>query len=262
MIKDIFNNYAEKIKTKHQTIKQMEISWNEHANGILNIAKELEPEFILTEENKPILKLMLLYFSGNQLFESELKLTNQDKINFEIQKAKKDIENELALHNKIKQIEEKYTGNLNKGIFLIGSIGNGKSLLFRIFKEYTREIISANSYQMHDCIDIIDNCNISGVQYLERYSHNFEATTPKPITCYLDDIASKNETIKHYGTELNAIEQLLSLRYNVYQRYNKLTHGSTNKYPHELKSIYDMRVVDRMIEMFNFIEIKGKSFRK
>ena len=221
-------------KVTEPQIKEIKINWEQHSRGILNIAKSIEPKFKITENNKHVLRLMLLYFSGNPVFITEM----EDYF--------------------------KVKGSFDKGLLIIGGVGTGKSMLFDIFKHYTMNILHTNSFQVHTAIDIIDSVNVSGVEYLEKYSHNFEHTNkrPNPLRCYIDDIASKNETVKNYGTEINVIEQLLSLRYNVFKRYGTLTHATSNKYPTELLSLYDARIVDRMKEMFNIIELSGESFRK
>jgi len=215
-IKDIFYNGMNPVN--ENLIRTIIIDWSEHSKGILNIARNLEPNFEVTEDNKAILKQLLLYFTGSK--ESHL--------------------------------------DLNKGLFLVGGIGTGKSLLFDVFKIYTAEILRINSFQYHFANEIINNVNINGIEKLELYNFN----NGFPITCYIDDIASKTEKIKHYGTEINVIEQLLNIRYQVFNRFRKLTHISSNKYPAEMKEIYDLRIVDRFKEMFNIIEINGKSFRK
>jgi DNA replication protein DnaC len=199
-------------------IRAVDINWNQHSSGVLNIAKSIEPDFLIDETNKDVLKQLLLYFTGSDEFD----------------------------------------GSLKKGIMLIGGVGTGKSLLFRIFKEYTSQIIRINSFQYHTSQEIIDNVNVKGVEYMDVFNHNYD----NPITCYIDDIASRNEVIKYYGTEVNVMEQLLSIRYNVFSRYRKLTHVTSNKYPSDFKDLYDNRIVDRMKEMFNIIELTGKSFRK
>ncbi len=222
-IKEIIN--TDQIK-KHE-MKQINIDWNSHAKMILNIAKTFESEYVINEHNKDVFKSLLLYFTGNSEFET---------------------------------VKKEYS--LNKGIMLVGNTGTGKSLIFKIFKQYTMHILRVNSFQEHTSIDIIDNVNISGIEYLNKYSHNRDNNKAYPITCYIDDIASKNEKIKHYGTDLNVIEQLLSLRYNVYEKYGKLTHTSSNFYPTQLKEIYEDRIISRMSEMFNVIELKGSDYRR
>lgn len=215
-IREIF--YKGLKQPEESIIKQIEINWPQHAAGVVNIAKSIQPNFEITEENQFVLKELLLYFSGNKNF----------------------------------------NGSLNKGLFLVGPVGTGKSLFMNVFKKYTSEILKANSFRVYQTSNIIDSVNISGAEYLELFNDNYN----NPITCYIDDISSQNEEVKHFGTSYNVIEQLLSIRYYVYSRYKKLTHISTNKYPKEMVKIYDKRIVDRMREMFNIIELKGKSFRK
>ena len=216
-ISDIFFNG---ISDKHDIniIKKVNVPIDSHYIGILNIAKSIEPGFVINENNEGIIKQLLLYFTGN----------------------------------------EDFKGSLKKGLMIVGSVGTGKSLLFRIFKAYTGKILRVNSFQYHTSSEIIDNVNINGVEFLEKYNHNFD----NPITCYIDDIASRNEVIKYFGTEVNVMEQLISIRYNIYERYKKLTHISSNKYPNDFKDLYDERVIDRMKQMFNVIELSGNSFRK
>lgn len=220
--------YKEMDVLQKQIINTVPINWEQHSRGVLNIARGFEPLFKIDENNKKALRLLLLYFTGNQLFIDDLEEYSGKK------------------------------GSLSKGVALIGGVGSGKSLLFKIFKEYTSKILYKNSFQLHYASEIKDTVNVNGIDHLEIFNFN----SGFPITCYIDDIASGGESVKHYGTDHNVIEQLLSIRYNVYSRYGKLTHISTNKYPEELKKVYEERIVDRMKEMFNFIEVKGNSFRK
>ena len=104
----------------------------------------------------------------------------------------------------------------------------------------------------------VDQINVNGIEYLLDINY----ISNKPTTLYIDDVAAKNEMVNHYGTQINAIEHLLSLRYDIYTTYKKLTHISSNKTPIELKNIYGERITDRMREMFNIIKLNCKSFRK
>lgn len=212
---------GEIFKKPQNIIKSIKIDRKSHVFGILNIFKYLEPNFIVNEYNKEVIGRLLDYFVG--------------------------AENSFY--------------DLNKGIAIFGGVGTGKSLIFKVFKTYTKDVIKINSFICHNAKDIIDTINTKGVESYKEINY-FNCVTSKPTTIYVDDIASKNETVKNYGTEINVIEALLSERYNIYARYQKLTHITSNKYPAELTEIYDVRIVDRMVEMFNIVELNGESHRK
>jgi len=209
------------------------INIDEHFEIIKKIALYLQPKYIFTEETSEILRILLLYFSGQK----------------------------EGANNKNESCGKLIS--LSKGIFLVGGVGVGKSLIFEIFKIYTTQVLKKNGFQYHSANSIIDFLNIDGKVYYNLFKENRQdENTIKPITCYIDDIASKNEIVKHFGTEYNAIQELISIRYEVFIRHKKLTHLSTNIFPQQLKEIYGSRVIDRMREMFNIIELKGESFRK
>lgn len=212
---------GEIFKNKENIIKSIKIDRKSHVFGILNIFKYLEPNFIVNEYNKEVIGRLLDYFVG--------------------------AENSFY--------------DLNKGIALFGGVGTGKSLIFKVFKIYTKDVIKINSFISYNAQDIIDIINTKGVASFDSINY-FNGVTSKPTTIYVDDVASKNETVKNFGTEISVIESLLSVRYNIFARYKKLTHITSNKYPNELTEIYDVRIVDRMVEMFNIVELDGESHRK
>jgi hypothetical protein len=219
-------------KAKNVPIKPYSGDLNGHHQIILNIARGIHPSFKITEENRRIINLFFYYFTGNKKFPDLMQKITKSK------------------------------GSLSKGLMLVGGIGSGKSLLFDIFKTYSRECLKINSFQTITALDIIDEVSVLGINCLEKFSHNKSNGKPRPITFYIDDIASKNENINHFGTNLHVIEHLLNYRYNTFLRYGTLTHISTNIYPKQMKNIYDARTNDRMKEMFNIIELDGESWRK
>lgn len=196
-----------------------------HKRRLAIIFNSLVTDYKFDENNKNILNILFNYFIGNK---------------------------EFCEQNNI---------DLCKGILLCGGVGTGKSIIMQAFKKYTG-MNKINSFQYHTAIDIIDNVNISGVNYLEKFNNNFSGNKPNPITCYIDDIACKNEVVKNYGTEISVIEQLISIRYNIFARFRKLTHFSTNIIPAGLKEFYDERIIDRLREMCNIITLPGESRRK
>jgi DNA replication protein DnaC len=212
-----------------KVLKTINGKFDEHFEIILKIANSLCPEYIIDKNNLKIIELLLFYFTGSDLFYSHYR---------------------------------EYTGNegrLNKGIALIGDVGAGKSLLFEIFKQYTKHVLQQNSFIVTNENEIINKVHDGGIEAINDLGYNFN--TPKTI--YIDDFASKIEEskIKHYGSKLDVIDNLLTTRYIIYTRYYKLTHISTNSYPIDWAKMFDNRIVDRMVEMFNIIELQGNSRR-
>jgi DNA replication protein DnaC len=221
-ILEVFNgNFTE----KNNIIKTIDVNETIHKNGIFNILKNQINNYIVDDFNRDVLNILFNYFIGNEIF------CNENNI------------------------------SLNKGIMLIGPVGTGKTEIMKCFKIYTSEIIKNNSFQFYYSNEVIDDVNIKGVEALEKFNSNYNGYKFNPVTCLIDDICSKNEVIKNYGTEISVIEQLISIRYNIFGRYDKLTHFTTNIYPNEMINHYDIRVVDRLREMCNIVELKGKSKR-
>ena len=229
IIKEIFNKGTNTILSPGSSIiKPINIDWTYHSVGVLNIAKHLEPDYKLRDDNRPIMRLMLQYFSGSEGF-----INGMDRL-------------------------YGVPGDLSKGLILMGGVGTGKTLLFEIFKLYTSKILGVNSFRRYNAVEVVENVSTSGMSYLELFNSN----NGNPITCYIDDILATNETVKHYGTDISVLRELINFRYLVYKNYNKLTHLSSNKYPGEFKEAYGDRIYDRMKEMLNFIELPGESYRK
>lgn len=209
-----------------KTVELTDKNENLLKNGILNILKYKigkTPE--INDKFKLILRKIFVYFIGNI---SECAEFNLD---------------------------------LNKGLFFCGDVGVGKTRLFDVFHEITN-FLQINQFKQFFATEIIDNVAVNGLPMLNLFAENYQDNRAMPITCYIDDIASFDENVNNFGTKISVIERLISMRYNVFIRYRKLTHFSSNLYPKELAKVYDDRIIDRLKEMCNIIDLSGKSFRK
>lgn len=162
--------------------------------------------------------------------------------------------------------------NLNKGIALTGSFGIGKSTIFRILHDWMDEKFgfkNPNTFRISSTEEVVNVLQkkdwMSDVLVHNVYdgSYGFGSIgTPKPINILINEFAYQYD-VKHYGTNIKEyIEMFIMKRYDIFQQYGKLTHVTMNFDPKKLDTYFSPRIVDRFAEMFNFIEITGKSFRK
>lgn len=154
-----------------------------------------------------------------------------------------------------------FTGNageydLNKGIYIYGYYGLGKTILMAAIRKLlaTYFPFNPNGFLSVSLEKIIENYKEAG--NVSKYGYGIN---DNPINLCIDEFGKEmNEKI--YGTKAdNVIHSLLMMRYELFQA-GKLTHVTSNYSPEDIN--IEPIIKDRMAEMFNFIEINGDSFRK
>lgn len=162
--------------------------------------------------------------------------------------------------------ESKY--DLNKGIALIGIYGVGKSTIFRNFHSFLCQAFpfNANLFRISSIEELIDELQEKG--WTERvYCMNQKEAARgglefKPIHLLINEFGHKYEA-KAYGTDVNELlDMFLMKRYDIFQSYGKVLHITSNHDLESLQKNFHPRILDRFREMFNIVELKGKSFRK
>lgn len=168
----------------------------------------------------------------------------------------------------ISELLKYFTGNeciydLNRGIYLFGIFGIGKSMFFEIIRKTISDLaefdefgkrVNPNGFLITSAEQIIETYKQDG--NLDYYGYRKES---KPIHLLINEFGKKvNDKI--YGTAANELlNSLFMIRYELFQR-GILTHVTSNTYPDKL----DLQpiLLERAIEMFNFVELNGESFRK
>ncbi len=74
----------------------------------------------------------------------------------------------------------------------------------------------------------------------------------------LDEVGRETKIVKDFGTDRKLVPEIISMRYNT----GAWTMATSNYNFEDLGDMYDKYIKDRLKEMFNFIELNGKSFRK
>jgi len=152
-----------------------------------------------------------------------------------------------------------FTGNgsldLNKGIYLYGSFGTGKTIMFEIIRKWLAELFRFNqngfySTSIEEIIEYYKKDNSFG-----KFGYGVDGMN---MNICINEFGKKvNEKI--YGNDVNELlNSLIMIRYELF-RNQKITHVTSNYHPEKLK--LEPIIKDRIVEMFNFIELKGESFR-
>mgnify|MGYP002507815682 CR=1 FL=1 len=202
-----------------QTIPLNQESWDIHVGNLKTIIKEHEPHFEYTDELGEVHKNMLLYFLGNSRSEY----------------------------------------NLNKGLYVYGSPGCGKSLLMQyVFKQLTG-FLGVNSYRVAQSIDIVRDFQKNGLQTIEKY---IKSDNGKPIIYLIDDFGAGNRKVNNFGTTVDVFSELVVNRYPYFSKQGIITHFTSNIQPIDLKKEFDDRVSSRMAEMVNMVYLPSKDYRR
>lgn len=169
---------------------------------VWDIIKSLCPEYKVTDDNKYLLNQFTLYFLRNH--------------------------------------ECEY--NLDKGIYLYGNTGRGKTLLMTTFQMFTMSI-KYRQFRTVSCLAIAQDVLTNGGQVMDKYVNG--------SFCF-DDLG--HEKIQYYyKTEVDVMEQILARS----ERHKEIIHVTSNLLPDQLLDRYGERIYSRSKALFNFVELKG-----
>lgn len=190
-----------------------------------------DKEYILDKSNFLIHKLLCLYFSNDA-----------DFVN-------------VGIHLEIKN------PSLDKGIFLGGVIGVGKTMMMKLFSRNQRQVFAVRTAK-----SISDTFQSEGEASLQQFlvspqlpSNDASNFFQSKMGLCIDDIGTE-ELKNHYGNRKNVIGDLIELRY-ANGNTGTLLHLTTNLTMDQVKEFYGDRVGSRLRETMNVIELKGKDRR-
>ena len=154
--------------------------------------------------------------------------------------------------------------NFDKGLCIIGGFGNGKTTIMNTFQ---RMFIGLDGFAFG---------RFSSHEIVRKYEEASKHSHPEIIEnfwnmlirseLYIDDVKAENEALA-YGKK-NLLNSLFQERYNkklkthISMNYAQGSNGNVLDALLEFKGKYSNQVYDRIYEMYNIIEFKGKSFRK
>lgn len=172
------------------------------------------PDFILFEEDAPVIAKLLIYFLQDQ---------------------------KMCGFNNI---------SLQKGIMLTGPVGCGKTTLLNLMRYL---LPPDKRYFIKPCREIAINYSIEGYEVIQRYTKlSFNPYNKQPIPICFDDLGLES-IVQFYGNECNTMSEILLSRYDYFIQNDMFTHLTSNLSANEIQDRYGIRVRSRMREMFNLI---------
>ena len=152
--------------------------------------------------------------------------------------------------------------NFDKGLFLYGSLGLGKSLTMLALRQYMNYVKAKYERKRDDFR--LGAWMKSASELANIYASDGQpaliAYTAHNVNLVIDEFGREPCPAKYFGTPMNVMQFLLQLRYD--HRRSSVTHITTNMQLEKIASLYGDYVADRCLELFNFIEFKGKSLRR
>jgi DNA replication protein DnaC len=155
-----------------------------------------------------------------------------------------------------------YPFSLQKGLWLWGNPGVGKTLLMKMFSKN-----KSLCFRVVECPKIVSGYVKSGEEHISHYSRIIKSDVKaysnffqeEEGVCY-NDLCIESLQAKHYGTGINVMEQILLDTYEAKVPFFH-RHVTTNLIFDQVKEKYGVRITDRVKQCFNVIEIKGESVR-
>lgn len=139
--------------------------------------------------------------------------------------------------------------NLNKGIFLIGPIGCGKTSFILILRTYVK---NESEFKFISAIDLSNEFSIEGPIIIQNYVNSYK------ILC-IDDIG-REELGHYYGRKTNVIAEILRGRYDRKLKGDMIwTHATSNFGIDDLMTYYGEDICSRMKTLFNLIAFHPNS---
>lgn len=167
------------------------------------------------------------------------------------------------LANAANLLLQKVTGHGNeKGLYLCGDKGTGKTTLFKVFNEMLKEAkMYDNLFEIVSIDAIVEAIrNNTYDRYLYNINNNSEFRNRNPKHLLINEFGKKTKEM-YYGTDIDKqIERFLMIRYEIFTDYHKVTHVTSNINPIDLD--YNELILDRMVEMFDVLYVSGESLRK
>ena len=203
-----------------------------------------------------LFKIHFQYVTGTKFLKSTESLENLAPIIYYFAKDER--------FYKCPNISKLSNPSFDKGLLIIGGYGNGKTSVMKAFESIFKCVhgISFKGYTANEVVTMFEKITDDENEHTRN---QFENAMYNGIR-YFDDL--KTERIASKYGKVNLFKEILEERYNrklkthITCNFKEGFNGNIEVGISEFGERYGGRVYDRMFEMYNIIEFKGKSFRK
>ena len=153
--------------------------------------------------------------------------------------------------------------DFNKGLFFYGSLGRGKTMTLLALRKYLIGLHS-RTCQMTRSDYRLGTYWKSASELANLYAADGQPALTeffnRDCCLFIDELGREPNPANNFGTKLDVIQFLLQMRYD--HRHTSVTHITTNLSLEDMARVYGNYIADRCLELFNFIEFRGESFRR
>ncbi len=242
----------EKVNSQEESPAQGQILVRTNLEEIKALQVEAEKKARLRRFKLPYsendFKEIIIEFGNVILLEKTPLVPNEPKPEFIIDEGNESLINELYWYS---SHDDKFMGNLMKGIMVVGPVGTGKSVIMesyqRLLNQFSKNYTNLPQMKWYKSYELFDKIKNEGMIDLKA-----------PV--FIDELGREKKSGKDYGTDIQPVIEWLMQRYDL----GTLTHGTSNYKLEDLCKLdmYGEMLGDRIRSMFNFIVLNGKSRRK
>lgn len=149
--------------------------------------------------------------------------------------------------------------DLNKGLWICGNFGSGKTQLIKAY----RELKVAMGTKVG-----IQTCGSMNERFLKRDEMNRDPARYEGIKIFVnptdkverifDDLGEEETTVVDFGNRISIMAHILNERYK-WKQNGVITHITTNLTMDQVQDRYGGRIESRIAEVFNIMKLGSKS---
>jgi DNA replication protein DnaC len=158
------------------------------------------------------------------------------------------------------QIATWHASKTRKGLFLLGDVGTGKTHLMKCLLKNFGNNSSIRIRPMQELVMLWhENKGREGGFWYDAFGI-YENRVEDSHNYILDDVGQE-QVVNYFGEKMELFSRLITRIYAGYEQHGNGSYITTNLTRNEFISRYGARVADRIADMCETIEFKGKTLR-